>query len=233
MSQEEIGAGEGMENTIKESANVTSECLRMKEAFWAAGDIALEQSGIILREPMETDREEFLRLQFENAIDEDYFQRKAFREMLWSDHCSETSLFCTIMQDHHYVGYCGINRIDSEEWEIGMEILKEWQHQGIGSLVILAFTKAIHTRLGRNEFYAVVQSDNYASQGLCEKIGAVPAGTVTSRLLITLSAEGIEQFEEEHLDLIDDKLQAVAVKFGVEPRRLLSHMVKYKLSYDG
>lgn len=220
-----------MENITKEGTDITSKYLRIKKRFWAAGEIVLPQSDIILREPMETDREEFLRLQFENAIDESFFQMEAFRDMLWSDHCDAKSFYGTIMKGQCYVGYCGINRTDLEEWEIGIEILKEWQHHGIGSLVIPAFTKAIHTRLGRDEFFAVVQSDNYASQRVCEKIGATPVGIVPSRFLSTLSPEGIVQFEEEHLDLIDEKLEGVAAKFGVEPRQLLSHMVMYRLSY--
>ena len=37
--------------------------------------------------------------------------------------------------------------------------------------------------------------------------------------------------KEENLDKIDDQLIHVAQKFGVEPRKLLSHVLEYKLNW--
>ena len=43
--------------------------------------------------------------------------------------------------------------------------------------------------------------------------------------------EDIIRCEEENMDAIDDKLMIVAEKFGVEPRKLLSHVLEYKLEW--
>ena len=37
------------------------------------------------------------------------------------------------------------------------------------------------------------------------------------------------RFEEENLHLIDDNIQDLADRLGVEPRKLLSHVLDYRL----
>lgn len=41
----------------------------------------------------------------------------------------------------------------------------------------------------------------------------------------------LEKFEEENLHLIDDRIVEVAKKFQVEPQKLLSHVLEYRLSW--
>ena len=78
------------------------------------------------------------------------------------------------------------------------------------------------------EFRVKIDSDNYASQGLFEKLGAVPYGIAEFMLH---KEEDIRKCEEENLQEIDDKLMEVAEKFGVEPRKLLSHVLEYRLEW--
>ena len=42
----------------------------------------------------------------------------------------------------------------------------------------------------------------------------------------------LEQIEEENLDCINDELVDVAGIFGVEPRKLLSHVLEYSLTWE-
>ena len=77
------------------------------------------------------------------------------------------------------------------------------------------------------EYYrCVVAVDNYPSQQLCKKIGGIPNGIVA---LILKDPKLQEIFEENNLDMIDDHLRAVADEFKVEPRKLLSHFLEYKI----
>ena len=76
--------------------------------------------------------------------------------------------------------------------------------------------------------YADKMPDNYASQALFEKLGAEPNGI--SEFWIH-DEESIRKCEEENLHLIDEKLCKVAKKFEVEPRKLLSHVLEYKLRW--
>lgn len=84
------------------------------------------------------------------------------------------------------------------------------------------------SRVQKREFRVKIDSDNYASQGLFEKLGAVPYGIAEFMLH---KEEDIRKCEEENLQEIDDKLMEVAEKFGVEPRKLLSHVLEYRLEW--
>ena len=61
-----------------------------------------------------------------------------------------------------------------------------------------------------------------------EKLGAVPHGIAE---YILHEEKDIARCEEENLEEIDDNLVQVAAKFGVEPRKLLSHVLEYELKW--
>ena len=85
----------------------------------------------------------------------------------------------------------------------------------------------IKKRTGVSEFRVLIDPENYASQKLFEKLGAVPNGI--SEFLLHRE-ENIERCENDNMDSIDDKLIEVARKFRVEPRSLLSHVLEYRLT---
>ena len=76
------------------------------------------------------------------------------------------------------------------------------------------------------EYRIRIEPTNYASQRLFEKLGAVPNGI--SELWLH-KPEDLDELERDNESLIDDALMAVAEKFSVEPRALLSHVLEYKL----
>lgn len=88
------------------------------------------------------------------------------------------------------------------------------------------FLDTVANRTGVVEFRIRIDSDNYASQVLFEKLGAIPNG-ISEYMLH--GEENIKKFEEENLKYIDDKLVDVAKKIGVEPKKLLSHVLEYSL----
>lgn len=157
------------------------------------------------------------------------FKFEDFRESLWDEHMNdENNLMCSIIsnQTQEYVGYCGIKNTLAENWEIAIEILNKWKRQGIGYFSMQKFLDTVANRTGVVEFRIRIDSDNYASQALFEKLGAIPNG-ISEYMLH--GEENIKKFEEENLKYIDDKLVDVAKKIGVEPRKLLSHVLEYLL----
>lgn len=146
--------------------------------------------------------------------------------MIWSEHTEQKSLMLSIEKDGIYAGYCGIQDLSANIWEISIELLPEYTNQGIGFAAITAILNALRDRLGVSEYRVRIDPKNHASQRLFEKLGAVPNGI--SELWIH-DAQGLEQLEVENIHLIDDALTAVAKKFAVEPRALLSHVLEYKL----
>lgn len=200
---------------------------RMKAIFWNQGEEIPVTDGIILRDVKESDRPFFVKLQHQYSIIKSMLKDDSTLELLWKEHISYKTLMCTIENNGTYVGYCGIKNLGSEEWEIAIEILEEWTNRGIGYAAVNAMIQEIKKRTGVSEFRVLIDPENYASQKLFEKLGAVPNGI--SEFMLH-QKEDIEHCENDNLDSIDDRLIENARKFNVEPRRLLSHVLEYKLA---
>jgi RimJ/RimL family protein N-acetyltransferase len=176
----------------------------------------------------ESEYEYYEKLERENAINPIMFDRFDVMSELWADFNKDTVLVCSIIRksDNNFCGYCEIKNINDDPPEFGIEILKSYQNKGIGftslNLLMSEFTK----KTGAKCYRSRVDSDNYASQRVMEKLGAVPNG-ISAFLLKT--SEQQERFEQENLNLIDDKLREVACKFGVQPQKLLSHVLEYRI----
>ncbi len=200
----------------------------MIEIFWEHGTIENIVDGVLLRKVEEQDKEAFLELQRENALIPFMFNDDKFKETLWEEHRNETALMCTIIYESKYVGYCGIKDTRKDKWEISIEILKKYSNKGIGYRSINILLRAIKERLGVTRFRVRIEPDNEASQRLFEKLGATPNGI--SELL--LHGEQMDKFEEENLNLLDDRLIELADEFGVEPRKMLSCVLEYEIQLD-
>ena len=199
---------------------------KMKEQFWKTGEIKKRKSSISLRNVKETDRENFLELQRETNIAKAWMDQESYQEILWEEHIREKSMMLSIEVDHEYAGYCGIHDLSSENLEIVIELLKKFQRQGIGQAAIQILIEEMKNRLDVKKFLVKIDPDNIGSQKLFEKLGAKPHGIANGLLK---KEEDKEQFEMENEGLIDERLTQLAEKFGVEPKKLLSHVLVYQL----
>lgn len=204
-------------------------CKEIKGRFWATGDVQTEDSSMILRPVCESDREGFIELKWAYPGIQSMLRDEYFREMLWEEHISEKLLVLSITYDGEYIGYCGINDLTCDVWEISIELKPEWTGRGMGMAALTAMLDAIKLRLAVNRFKVLIEPTNYASQRTFERLGAAPKGIAD---LWIHSPERQEQIEEESLHLIDEKLTVVAEKFGVAPRKLLSHVLEYRLDWE-
>ena len=84
---------------------------------------------------------------------------------------------------------------------------------------------AIKKETGNPHFIAKVDPANKSCQGLMAKLGFKPAGIDT---FLPLDAEKLNIVEEDSLDQITDDLISLAEVFGVEPRKLLTHVLVYE-----
>ena len=215
------------ERVLKAAINdETGKCI--KERFWNNGKINKIDTHVYIRAAKETDREKFLELQNETCIMRSMLKEEAYRMMLWNEHIQDNAMMFTIEVDGEYAGYCGINDLSRENWEIAIELLKEFHRKGIGYTALSILIPEIKSRLKVDKFRVKIDSDNYASQRLFEKLGAVPYGIAEHMLH---KEEDIVRCEEENIDVIDEQLVDVAEKFGVEPRKLLSHVLEYELRW--
>lgn len=197
--------------------------------FWKMGECISADNNIMLRKVHDSDKDIFIELQKENNIVKSMLKEEAYRNMLWNEHIEYKALMFSIVVNNEYVGYCGIKNTANERWEIAIEILNKWKHKGIGYNAISVMLDEIKNRLDVSEFRVRIDAENYPSQRLFEKLGAEPNGISE----FMLHEEGdIHRCEEENIHLIDDRMRKLAKKFDVEPRKLLSHVLEYKLVWN-
>ena len=203
----------------------------VSEIVGKEGNILYSDDQIILRQVAEEDKIGFLEVQQENTGIPSMFEEEIFKDTLWNEHISAPALMCSIISSEtgEYLGYCGIKDSSLKKWEIAIELHKAWCGKGVGYISIQKFLDEITMRTGVKEFRVRVNSDNYASQGLFEKLGAIPNGI--SEFIIH-GEEALKKYEEENLQYIDEKLMTVGEKFHVNPRKLLSHVLEYKLVWN-
>ena len=202
---------------------------KIYKKFWAMGECIITENEIILRKVQDSDKHIFIELQKENNIVKSMMKEEAYRNMLWNEHIEYKALMFSVIVDNEYAGYCGIKNTTHEQWEIAIEILNKWKHKGIGYRAISIMLDAIKNRLNVSEFRVRIDAENYPSQRLFEKLGAEPNGI--SEFLLHEEAD-ICRCEEENIHLLDERIQELAKQFNVEPRKLLSHVLEYKLTWD-
>ena len=202
---------------------------KIYKKFWAMGECIITENEIILRKVQDSDKDIFIELQKENNIVKSMMKEEAYRNMLWNEHIEYKALMFSVIVDNEYAGYCGIKNTTHEQWEIAIEILNKWKHKGIGYRAISVMLDEIKNRLNVSEFRVRIDAENYPSQRLFEKLGAEPNGI--SEFLLHEEAD-IRRCEEENIHLLDERIQELAKQFNVEPRKLLSHVLEYKLTWD-
>ena len=199
-----------------------------KEKFWQEGNTLFKDEQIVLRNVCEVDRKMFIELERETSIRKSLLEEETYRNMLWQEHIQDKALMVTIEANGEYAGYCGVNDLSCEQWEIAIELRKKWRNKGIGYIAMSNFLSVIKSRLQINNFRVKIDPNNYVSQRLFEKLGAVPYDIAE---FLLHKEDDILRCEEENLEAIDDNLIKIAEKFNVEPRKLLSHVLEYKLEW--
>lgn len=175
------------------------------------------------------DREDYFALQKSVALFPD---RVTDDDKSWQYQFENKNRICYVIEtvpENSYCGECAVKDISASVPEIEIELMKEYQHQGIGYKAIILMLENTAKKYGKQEFYAKVEPDNYASQYLFEKLKGMPAGLVRD---FVISEERTGQFIETHRHMLDERMQNVAKKFEVKADLLLTHLLVYKLDHN-
>jgi len=152
-------------------------------------------------------------------------------ESILKDDTFKPEVFYCIIEDETEnipVGYIAIKDTRDDIWEIAIELDGQFTHKGFGSESIRLFLNKLCRITHKAEYQALVEVDNLPSQRCFEKIGAKLIGLHDGVFLKT--EEEKARFEENNLNLINDDMKVLAVRMGTEPRKLLSHVLEYRLS---
>lgn len=142
----------------------------------------------------------------------------------------EESLFMAILRQKNsaYIGYIGLKDTSKNLWEFCIELLPEYCNQGYGYNAVKVFLKKVSEITGndKQQFMALVEVDNIPSQKLMLKLGG---RLIDIYDFLFHDEERAEKFEEEHLDEITEHMIELADELMVEPRKMLSHVLDYRI----
>lgn len=195
-----------------------------------AEEVVAEGNKVILKVCSELEREQYLEVSYTYSIFKEMYKEDSFREQIWKEFKSEDSFVCSIFDKERdvFVGYCSIRSLAKPEWELAMELKKEFCHKGYGSEALPLLMEYLHKATGRRFFRARVEVDNRPSQKLVNKLGGYPNGV--SEFMI--HGEDITRFQQEHKDMITDDIRAVAEEFCMEPEDLLGYVLEYRFDME-
>lgn len=198
------------------------------QATFVCGD------GIVIR-PITPEDQEFyrsVRMQYSLIYKSAYYNAKDKKENLFlREALSPQVFYCAIcdFKKNQSFGYLGIKDTSADLWEIAIELDAKYTQRGLGPQSIRLYLNEIQRITGKGEFRAKVEVDNLPSQKCFERLGAELVGLCDSVVLKTNDEK--KRFEEKNLDLIDEHMVDLAERIGVEPRKLLSHVLDYRLKY--
>lgn len=193
-----------------------------KESIFSSDDI-------ILLEPM-SEKYYDLYLKTRAVYANSNYTDPVYKEVFIKEVTDEKSLYTAIIRksDNAYLGYVGLKDTSVNLWEFCVELLPEHCNQCYGYMAVKCFLKKVSEITGddKQQFMALVEADNIASQKLMLKLGG--------RLIDIYDyffhdEEQAEEFEEKHLDAITDHMIELAEELMVEPRKLLSHVLDYRI----
>ena len=172
--------------------------------------------------------EDYVVVRQEHFLIKDYDPER-LKQLMIEEVMKDDIFYCGIYSSISgaFTGYCGINDIYNSDMELAVEILKTHQRQGYAYNGLRAFMDAIKTEIGNPHFIVKVDPGNHASQRLMNKLGFKPAGIDT---FLPFDEGQLNKIEEESLDQITDDLISLAEVFGVEPRKLLTHVLVYEVN---
>lgn len=150
--------------------------------------------------------------------------RKGYKRFI----IGEIARMCAIVADDKVIGYVGINNITRPEWEIAIELRKDYMGRGIGPRAVKLLVNEIFAVTGRDTFRVRIMPDNIPSQKCFEKIGATFCGLQHSPFLSDEKSR--ENFIKRNPKyLTDEHISALAERFGVTPEKMMTSVIEYKL----
>lgn len=197
-----------------------------------AHPVFVQDDAVIIRPAHENDAEFYvsIRMQYSMMYRVMICVEKHSSESLFLlDICQPESFYCIIENPERVpIGYLGIKDTSADIWELAIELDKQYTQHGLGPRSIVLFLNEVSLITGKTKFKAKVEADNIPSQKCFEKIGSKLIGLCNGPILKL--EEEKERFEENNLNLIDANMNELADRLGVEPRKLLSHVLEYRMT---
>lgn len=137
---------------------------------------------------------------FDNSplINDEQFKKKSWEDVLLDMNKLQLKIINKLTQE--YIGEVVLMGLDTEMPEIGIQLLKKYHSQGIGTRVVNLFVNRLKSIMQVKFFTVRIRSDNYISQRMFEKMGAIKVGEegkeYTELMCELMQRMGKEKFEK-------------------------------------
>ena len=190
-----------------------------------------EDDVILLRPLQDNHKDLYIQIKKENA---NIVSTKSEEEQTeyWNDIWDDTRLEerfvmeAVTKEDNKFVGYVAVNNTRRTLWELSIELLSDFLCNGYGTHALRLFVDKLYEITGRAEYQLLVEVDNVKSQMMLKHLDAKLVGI---KAYFFANEEDAVKFEEQYLDEIDDHMCAVAAELGIEARKLISHVLDYRV----
>lgn len=144
---------------------------RNKKEFFDASGIFAENDVVILTAPKEDEIKDYVQVLKENSEDRAVYDDPGYAEHMWKELNRESGLYLSIIRkaDGLFCGYCGMEDLEEDEWELSIELLKCHHRQGLGYKALDLMLTSLKEKAGVSVFKSRVEGLNLASQKLMEK----------------------------------------------------------------
>ena len=205
----------------------------IRSILYASDGTYAQDNKYLLRAIQESDKEDYLRYYREDPAWKQFFNNPELdpTERLWQAFIHPGIINTVIIrkEDGAYCGYCGLQEfLSSETPELSIEIMPEFQHQGIGTAVVPMLMNHYAEMTGTHEFIAKVSPENRPSQGLMKKLGAIPSGTAR-----------LPGFSDDVLQLIEtvytpqtEAEKSLLEEFGATLNELRSQVLVFRFTVE-
>ena len=195
-----------------------------------AMDVFAEDDQIILRGFRDSDMLDYIKTKCEQSV---IFSRLYETEDAvisdWKDANGEDTFGCAVIRksDNKYLGYIMLKSTKRNLWEIAIEFLKEFCHEGYGRRTVNLFLKEISAITDKKQFQALVEPENEPSQYFFSSIGAELVDIYD--YFFHGDEEAMERIEVKNIADITPRMIELADFLDVEPQKLLTNVLDYRI----
>ena len=150
-----------------------------RDELCSIGTIFVEDENYVLSRYEENEQDLYFKVwneTFENSLvqNDGNFKRKSWEDVLLDRNKLQLKVIDKRTQE--YVGEVVLMKLDATMPELGIQLLRKYQGQGMGTWVMKLFVNQLKSIMKVDSFSVRIRSDNYISQRMFEKMGIVKIG---------------------------------------------------------
>ena len=190
---------------------------------------SIENDRFFIRPVTAADKDQFMRIQQENSEMGKAYEEEHFRESFWEKILySEDDIYMVIYlkKDSQHIGNCSFQNVNTQTIEIGIDLDKTMQSQGLGTGVVMLLVEYLKSNTSGQRFQIKTKSNNIPCQIMIEKAGGTKIGKeatefdrVMDSMIPTLEKYGMVEQVDEIRKLLDrnNGIYAYIYEFTLEP----------------